>query len=109
MDFTKEQFIRFCYAMAKPGITVDLEAFYGGFGYFEMKPYANGSTIRYNVESISNTGNGIELFCTTRIREFNVGNCMISEHEFMRYAKEISLYGNFSTELTDIYNQITNE
>ena len=34
---------------------------------------------------------------------------MIAEHEFMRYAKEISLHGNLSTELTDIYNQVTNE
>lgn len=109
MDFTKEQFIRFCHSIAKPGITVDLKTFCESFGYFEMKPYAKESTIRYNLESISNTGNGIELFCTTRIREFNVGNCMIDEHKFMRYAKEIRLYGNFSTELTDIYNQIMNE
>lgn len=109
MEFTKDQFISFCHAVTKPGTTIDLPSFCEGFGYFEMKPYANESTIRYNVGSVSNTGDEIKLYCTTHIGEFHTGECVVYEDKFMRYAKEIHLHGNFSSELIDIYNQITNE
>ena len=107
MDFTKDNFIKFCNKIAQKGIAIDLEQFCGGFGYFEMNPYADKNAIRYNIEKIENTSEGISLTCSVRIREFNIcSNCVVDEETFLRYAKEIRLHGHFSKELINIYNSL---
>lgn len=104
MELTKENFIKFCRSIVKNGMSFDLEC-YGEnicFGYFELKPYANESTIRYNVESISKNEDEIKLSCSVRIREFYIGNAIITEESFLRYAKNVRLYGNFDDDVMNI-------
>lgn len=104
MDFSKDNFIKFCRKIANKGVTINLHEFCEGFGYFEIKPFANESTISYNIEEIENTKNKIYLYCKVSIRGFNIGDCIVDENKFLKYAKEIRLHGNFSNELTSLYN-----
>lgn len=108
MDFTKETFLKFCRAITKSGITINLSQFCNGFGYFEMKPYANESTIRYNINAIINEENEISFNCSARVVNFNVGNCVVDEHTFLRYAKEIRLHytGRLNEEIANIYKSL---
>lgn len=106
MDFTKDNFIKFCRKIANKGITINLNDFCGGFGYFEMKPFHNESTISYNIGKIENMENEIYLHCNVNIRGFGIGECIVDENKFLRYAKEIRLHGNFSNKLTDLYNSL---
>ena len=106
MNFTKDNFIKFCNKIAQKGMAIDLEQFCGGFGYFEMKPFSSESTISYNIGKIENMENEIYLYCNVNIRGFNVGKCIVDESKFLRYAKEIRLHGNFSKELINIYNSL---
>lgn len=103
MDFTKDNFIAFCRKIVGKGMSVNLHDFCDGFGYFEMKPYNNESTIRYNIDEISHTEDGVSLSCQVRIGNFHVGSCIVDEKQFLRYAKEISLYGN-NDDIVNIYN-----
>ena len=105
MEFTKESFIKFCRLIVKSGTTLNLEI-YGDeltFGYFEIKPYENESVIKYNIHEISNSSDGIMLNCSVSIGGFIIGSAVVYEYEFLRYAKEIRLYGKFDNEIMEAY------
>lgn len=108
MDFTKETFLKFCRAITRSGVAINLSQFCNGFGYFEAKPYANESTIRYNINVIINEENKISFNCSMRIRNFNIGNCIVDEITFLRHAKEISLHytGVLNEEIEKIYKSL---
>lgn len=93
MDFNKNDFLDLWRRKVPYGVTLDLEAL-DCFGYFEAEPYT-GIIIRYNVEKVANTDEGIVLHCSTRVRQFSTGYDSVEEREFMRYAKEIRLHGDF--------------
>ena len=108
MNFTKENFIKFCKKIARPGVSIDLEILGGGsgFGYFEVKPYAKESAISYNIKKISNNGEEVTLYCSVRLCSFCIGESVVNEEVFLRYAKNVRLHGNFDNEILSIYKSL---
>lgn len=108
MEFTKENFLLFCKEIAGRGCSVSLEA-NECFGYFELKPYANESTVRYVISNVENTDEGIVFSCSARIREFHVGDCLINEKSFLRRAKTIGFYYYGGCRFEEIANLYKNK
>lgn len=105
MNFTKENFIKLWRQILPLGFSVNLEVFEDGFGYFEMAPYHEDEKIRYNINRITNTNEGLVMSCTVRLHEFNIGATIVGEFDFLRHAQNVSLYGRFNDDIIDLCNK----